>query len=469
MNKCRNFYLGFLFTVMALALVFAACIPFEGSFEEVVEKAGGGGEALAGTITITGDKWVNAILTAIVNTPEQAGVVTYLWERKELTNDIVVGNSATYTVVSADKGKEIVATVTRAGYKNFLTSEEFLIPADAPIAIYNENQLRDIVVNDPDISYILVNNVNINGFWTTIGNPVYGNQAFLGTFDGKGKTIAFSAQNYYNTSYGDFGLFDSIGNGGVVKNLKLTGSITVNAPDKSIVSGALACVSRGHIYNVSSNVSIYVDTTGENGWGAPNVGGIVGLMRGGTIENCYSTGTMWTVNTSCIVAYTGSIVGEQESGTVQYCWASGSLIANNDGTLVGNKVGGIVGGQNNASGWIYNCVALNNPINGYDSTDAGRITGNVFYTGSGLNGNYAKSDMTVNQSNSIIGSITDKNGESVDINLVQEDNGIWWTDTAGWLTDGPKAVWGGTGEEKPWKWNQVSKRPMLWFENSVNY
>ena len=50
MNKCRNFYLGFLFTVMALALVFAACIPFEGSFEEVVEKAGGG---VSTVITIT--------------------------------------------------------------------------------------------------------------------------------------------------------------------------------------------------------------------------------------------------------------------------------------------------------------------------------------------------------------------------------------------------------------------------------
>ena len=51
MKKSGIFYLGFPLTVIVFALVFAACIPFEGSIDEVREKAGGGDPVFYGIFT----------------------------------------------------------------------------------------------------------------------------------------------------------------------------------------------------------------------------------------------------------------------------------------------------------------------------------------------------------------------------------------------------------------------------------
>ena len=149
--------------------------------------------------------------------------------------------------------------------------------------------------------------------WTPIGD--YENP-YTGTFDGGGHTLTGLTVNQSRTDF--VGLFGAIGEGGTIKNLKLTEvAIKGNA-----VVGAVAGISLGTIENCSAAGEI----TGDN-----NVGGITGT-NDGIITNC-----------SAVSSVTGSgsiggITGYQFNGTTIDCSAAGSVTGSMD-------VGGIVGYQ----------------------------------------------------------------------------------------------------------------------------
>ena len=132
----------------------------------------------------------------------------------------------------------------------------------------------EIRLNEQDVPTA---NDNPNS-WTPIGNA--STKKFQGTFDGDGHTISGLYIN--NVTSGNQGLFGQIGNGNIVQNLIVTGSITSTANEKTAGIVAASQRSKGVVKNCGFYGSI-------DGFGT-DVGGVIG---GGTATNCwyYYTGT----------------------------------------------------------------------------------------------------------------------------------------------------------------------------------
>lgn len=183
--------------------------------------------------------------------------------------------------------------------------------------------------NDIDLSQY-AEGYNYGTGWEPIGsfdNP------FKGVFDGNGKTITGL---YINTSNYYIGLFGYIKNG-TVKNLGIA--------DMNITADSFT-------------------------------GGVVGLLIGGSVTNCYSTGK---VNGNQFI---GGIAGYiQENGSVTNSYSTCIVTGN-------NNIGGLVGNVY-IEGMVTNCAALNPSISG--KKNIGRITGQ---NESDLSGNISFSGMT---------------------------------------------------------------------------
>ena len=98
---------------------------------------------------------------------------------------------------------------------------------DTPQTI-TEEELKKWCGSATDITgyYRLEADIDDDGNWTPIGNATINwvQGRFIGTFDGDGHTITGLTSN----SGGDFGLFRTIGEGGVVKNMNISCNISGN-------------------------------------------------------------------------------------------------------------------------------------------------------------------------------------------------------------------------------------------------
>ncbi|MCL2846018.1 MAG: SUMF1/EgtB/PvdO family nonheme iron enzyme [Chitinivibrionia bacterium] len=106
--------------------------------------------------------------------------------------------------------------------------------------------------------------------WVPIGNTEA--RAFMGTFDGNGRTVSGVKINNLSTD-GNLGFFGVIGINGIVRNL----SVDVNILGGNL-AGALAAVNRGTIEEVHASGRVL----------APTVGGLVAENRG-TLRNFHSS------------------------------------------------------------------------------------------------------------------------------------------------------------------------------------
>ena len=315
--------------------------------------------------------------------------------------------------------------------------------------------------------YKLNENITLTSSWMPIGGD--SGIVFKGSFNGDGKTIDLGT-NLVGKDGRTAGLFGCVDVGGEIKNLKLTGSISVSHDNQFFV-GAVAGWNNGTIMNVSSSVNVTGSTTGV----FVLIGGIVGYNFG-PIKNCYSTGNI-TV-TSAPDARAGGIVGSNvytndgHAGDIRYSWASGNITGNAAGAVLTEaSVGGISGDLQGGASFpanISNCVALNTTLSGTGSTvKLYRITWspNPYDT---IANNYANSSM-VASGGPFTGDIGlgRQDGQDVLISATEAGSGSWWNSTAGWTTG---TVWGGTDDDHPWKWptSGVTQRPVLWFETEVN-
>lgn len=125
-----------------------------------------------------------------------------------------------------------------------------------------------------------------NKSWTPIGTAEH---PFEGNFDGNGNEVKFIYINTDNSKY--VGLFGYAGENSVIKNLGVSGKITINVTSSNNNAqygwyvGGIAGYSLGDIHE-SYNTC---DVKGE-----VYVGGIVGLYPKSynTLTNCYNTGTV---------------------------------------------------------------------------------------------------------------------------------------------------------------------------------
>jgi hypothetical protein len=256
--------------------------------------------------------------------------------------------------------------------------------------------------------------------------------SFTGRYDGNYKTISGLSFSAGGTD-ARHGLFVTIGVGGVVRNL---GVININFTNSGTLigsGGGIAGINNGTIENCYTTGTI----SGSIG---SSFGGIAGAGNG-TIRNCYSTVNI-TINNNTLTNARGigGIIGYMTTGgTVQNCYATGNITG-------AQRVGGIAGEAAN----IRNSVALNKQIvQGSTTVDDsfGRITG-LIASGTQSN-NHARDTMTVVGSTVTTGAQNNKDGA----NVIQSNyvNQTWWASTASWsfLAD------------SPWVWNSTANLPVL--------
>ena len=154
---------------------------------------------------------------------------------------------------------------------------------------------------------------------------------------------------------------------GTIENCKVVGKVADGTP----VGGIVGLLSGGSISQ--SQAIVTISTTGENTY----VGGIVGEITSGTVDQCVTTGTLTATGAT---SYVGGVIGKNSAtatncystatitssynaagivaynyGVVDMCYATGNLYSN-------NYAAGVVGYNDGANAVIRNCVAMNNKI-----------------------------------------------------------------------------------------------------------
>ena len=183
--------------------------------------------------------------------------------------------------------------------------------------ISTANQLAGLaeLVNDGKTfsgkTVVLQNNISLAGYgeiwheegWIPIGNPSNG---FEGTFDGGGNVVR---RMYINRASVTQGLFGRV-SGGTIKNLGVA--------DASIVAGNSTTYGR-------------------------NSGIVVGHLDGGSIEGCWSSGSI-TNYTGWVGGLVGLIDADAASKVyVSNCHSSADVISFDAGSHPSDRVGGLVG------------------------------------------------------------------------------------------------------------------------------
>lgn len=187
---------------------------------------------------------------------------------------------------------------------------------------------------------------------------------FSGEYDGgnhriSGLSITTGADNYQ-------GLFRSTGNGAIIKNIRLSG--TVNLPG---VVGVGALVGLAERPTTITNVHSSVDVSGS-----VMVGGLVGWLAESTIKRSSSTGRVTGTSSDIggLVGRARSLYGSLEA-EVSDSYATGAVIGGGD-----EGVGGLIGGIETASDDPYkvlvsNTYATGRVSGGFPKGLIGRVSG----------------------------------------------------------------------------------------------
>jgi uncharacterized repeat protein (TIGR02543 family) len=224
-------------------------------------------------------------------------------------------------------------------------------PAARTIGIYSVDDLKALAasVNGGDdcanAEVVLCADLDLSGeSWTPIGtftasaDTAAENRPFNGTFDGRG--YAITGLNVEKTSAGAAGLFGFIGAGGTVRELSVSGSVTLTVSDGMALAGGIAGVNAGVIerceFNGSVSGSAGSFAGGAEEYAENSAGGIAGLNRG-RVSCCVHAGTVSGGSRS------GGIVGGS-GGVVEYCLHAGGSVSseNAPGGVVGRAFGGSV-------------------------------------------------------------------------------------------------------------------------------
>ena len=268
--------------------------------------------------------------------------------------------------------------------------------------------------------YEQVIDINLAGkTWVPIGARVPVEIPFEGVYDGNNKKIKNLTINAPSDEY--IGLFGFIDFGGIVRNIVLENAIITGDAN---VAGVVGMIRSGTVENCYLTAGTVITSRSD-------VGGVVG-QNIGTVRNCYVAGRV-----ICTIEHGGGVVGDND-GTVQNCYATGSVT----GSTSGQFIGGVVGRQH--SNITRNCVALNSTVTG--STDVGRVAGGI--SGGSMSNNYARNDMSV--SFSVIPSHTAKDGET--INSGDYLDAGWWTNSSNWTVIWDIGIWNISNGRLPVLW-----------------
>ena len=218
---------------------------------------------------------------------------------------------------------------TSAGAAYKISTEESLRAFAAAVKADGGNGTYNL----SGVSFYLANDVALTGTWKPVGNGVSAVKDFFsGTFDGCGHTI--SGLNV-QSSTANQGLFAAI-NKATIRNLNVSG--TVSCGTKNYIGGIVGKVQAGTIENCSFSGSVTGGYTGGIAGGlnsndvtisgcvnaadvtGTTAGGILGYWRtAATIQNCYNTGSITGSDKA------GGIVGQLNKGTIENCYSIGDI------------------------------------------------------------------------------------------------------------------------------------------------
>lgn len=217
----------------------------------------------------------------------------------------------------------------------------YLITTSEELAWFSEAVKSDGTLNGKLMSNLLLNSEETPtaNRWNGIGSY---STKYVGTFDGNGKQILGYYSKYENYTGGN-GLFGYLGEGAIVKDLTLSGTIEGDG-----TVGAIAGQSYGQIEGCVSRVNI----TNKSAC----TGGIVGRAYStAAIVNCGNEGNITSLlNSTYSDAKVGGIVGESYCAVLG-CYNSGNI---DGGSKNSGKVAGILGYTNNGDTRIENCYNL---------------------------------------------------------------------------------------------------------------
>lgn len=190
----------------------------------------------------------------------------------------------------------------------------------------------------PDLTVKLTADIDLGGLdqWVPIG---CGGHFFSGVFDGCSHTVHnMTIKKECPASYGLFGFCT-----GTIENLTVTGSISCVAGDvHSAVGGIVGLVVGGHIENCKTDIIIDSNRLSLGMY----AGGVVGQVKEGTIRGCRSSTRFENVLGNFI--YLGGVVGAAENAKITHCVFDGSIQILGDtgyyidaGSIVGNVRGRI--------------------------------------------------------------------------------------------------------------------------------
>lgn len=252
---------------------------------------------------------------------------------------------------------------------------------DGKTHISTAADLQDI--NDNlDGDYVLDGDIDLTdcldgGSWTPIGTS---QDPFTGTFDGQGHSITGLTIN--DTDFENQGLFGYVGSDGTVRNLTVSGtvSVSVDSGDSVSVGGVVGQNNGGTVTNCHNTVEISGSSSGDNG-DSIFVGGVVGYNSSGTITNCSNTSTVSGDGSKGDNIYVGGVVGYNSKGTVTNCSNTGTVSGN--GSVNGFygdsiSVGGVVG-ENSGIGTVENCYNTGTVSSDNSAATIGGVVGYFIY------------------------------------------------------------------------------------------
>ena len=175
--------------------------------------------------------------------------------------------------------------------------------------------------------------------WTPVGTS--SDDAYTGTFDGKGYTISGLYFNNPNAYY--VGLFGKIGANGKISNVGVLDSYF----QFCALGGGVCGNNYGELQNCSNSSTVICNM--QDG-----TGGVCGYNNKGTVRDCINTGSVRGK------APLGGVCGVNSSGIIENCFNEGTVSV----TVTSFNVGGVCG--NNYSGKIkcsYNTASVSGQYN----------------------------------------------------------------------------------------------------------
>ena len=332
-----------------------------------------------------------------VATVSESGVITPVSEGATIITVTTMDGSYTATcrvTVVDDRTPNLSAD----GYYEITSAQQLKWFADAVNSDKSSANAR--LMNDIDLSEVCSAE---NGSWEPIGTAMK-YIAYSGTFDGQGHTISnlYINEKLSNTANGetnDRALFGRV-EGGTIKNVTVTGSVTTNA---RYASGLVGYAIKATIENCHTNVAV----TGTGTWGAS---GIIGFAASGvTIRNCSNSGPIHGAGT-----YVAGVVGSGYEITVDGCYNDGEIVCND---FYGEgAVGGVIGYLSSPKAKISNCYNLGTVTTDDSNYRVGGVVG-MFYFYSGGTAqisscyNAGMINSKSSKAGSLAGSVEDRNGK----------------------------------------------------------